>query len=522
VKKKPLSLLIVLMLCVICTVGITMAAVEETVTVTPTVTIPTILPTETETVMPVSAAVAVSTYTQTAQNINAGGASVYIGEQGLDLTNALNAARAAAVPETTSTQIGWWASAANIETTSPDVVVILTSATDFTVSPAFVGWYILTTTGHAAKDVAGNPVVVFNVKDPSLALKVWDYDNNADVTGGSVTQGERLGFAIETNMYSALDAKYRAPILNKTGVGVNNVGDGYMMIRVKDASATLTNLYSSDGLIKTLRYLNVSVQPYKWGNEFGNNYNWDTGSKVSASTDYVYPTGTYTVFAESWLNNMKSNYKNGGSTYTGKTVSETRTVTLVGALVASFTGSPTFGTAPLTVTFTDSSTGSPTSWIWDFGDVSSVNATQRNPVHTYVSNGTYTVSLTATNSAGSNTFTRSNYITVGSGQGQYIFTEQQNGATVYLNPTNTITLKLKDNPSTGYSWNLATTDGLQVTGNSFQSSDTTGRLNGAGGIHSWNMTVVQTGEQKISGIYSRSWEPVTGNENRFDMTIVVV
>ena len=151
-----------------------------------------------------------------------------------------------------------------------------------------------------------------------------------------------------------------------------------------------------------------------------------------------------------------------------------------------------------------------------------MNATQRNPVHTYVTAGTYTVSLNATNAAGSNTKTVANYITVGSGQGLYIFTEQQNGATVYLNPTNTITLKLKDNPSTGYSWNMATTDGLQVTGNSFQSSDTTGRLNGAGGIHFWDMTVVGTGEQKISGIYSRSWEPVTGNENRFDVTIIVV
>ncbi|MCX6698016.1 MAG: DUF3821 domain-containing protein, partial [Methanoregula sp.] len=66
-------------------------------------------------VMPVSAAnVAVSTYTQTALNVNAGGASVYIGEQGLNLAATMNAARAVAVPATTSTQIGWWASAAVI------------------------------------------------------------------------------------------------------------------------------------------------------------------------------------------------------------------------------------------------------------------------------------------------------------------------------------------------------------------------------------------------------------------------
>ena len=80
--------------------------------------------------------------------------------------------------------------------------------------------------------------------------------------------------------------------------------------------------------------------------------------------------------------------------------------------VAAFTGSPTSGTASLTVAFTDTSTGSPTSWLWNFGDSSSVNATVKSPVHTYASTGTYTVALTATNSAGSNTLTRTNYITV--------------------------------------------------------------------------------------------------------------
>ena len=82
--------------------------------------------------------------------------------------------------------------------------------------------------------------------------------------------------------------------------------------------------------------------------------------------------------------------------------------------VANFTGTPTSGTAPLTVTFTDTSTNTPKSWSWNFGDGSSVNSTQRNPVHTYATIGTYTVKLTATNSAGSNIFTRTNYITVNS------------------------------------------------------------------------------------------------------------
>jgi PKD repeat protein len=36
--------------------------------------------------------------------------------------------------------------------------------------------------------------------------------------------------------------------------------------------------------------------------------------------------------------------------------------------VASFSATSTAGTAPLTVVFTDSSTGSITAWTWDFGD----------------------------------------------------------------------------------------------------------------------------------------------------------
>ncbi|MDY0130219.1 MAG: PKD domain-containing protein [Methanosarcina vacuolata] len=60
-----------------------------------------------------------------------------------------------------------------------------------------------------------------------------------------------------------------------------------------------------------------------------------------------------------------------------------------------FSASPTSGNAPLKVAFTDNSTGSPTSWNWDFGD--GTNSTEENPVHTYNSSGQYTVSLTEKN-----------------------------------------------------------------------------------------------------------------------------
>ena len=72
------------------------------------------------------------------------------------------------------------------------------------------------------------------------------------------------------------------------------------------------------------------------------------------------------------------------------------------APTASFTATPTSGTAPLAVAFTDTSTGGPTSWAWAFGD--GATSTVQNPSHTYAA-GTFTASLTATNATGSSTST---------------------------------------------------------------------------------------------------------------------
>ncbi|WP_373838836.1 PKD domain-containing protein [Methanospirillum sp.] len=91
---------------------------------------------------------------------------------------------------------------------------------------------------------------------------------------------------------------------------------------------------------------------------------------------------------------------------------------------ADFTASPRSGTAPLTVQFTDLSTGGPTLWYWDFGDgiipadVSCSSETDchniANPIHTYRSDGTFTVTLTASNQFGaSDTKVKSGFITVG-------------------------------------------------------------------------------------------------------------
>ena len=76
-----------------------------------------------------------------------------------------------------------------------------------------------------------------------------------------------------------------------------------------------------------------------------------------------------------------------------------------------FTADGTTGVAPLTVSFSGSSTGAPSSWAWTFGDGASGEG--QNPTHTYEAPGTYTVALTATFEDGSNaSLTRADLITV--------------------------------------------------------------------------------------------------------------
>jgi len=49
---------------------------------------------------------------------------------------------------------------------------------------------------------------------PSLDIRIWDFNQNQDVTGKSVPQGERLGFRIDTNMYPATDRAYRTNVID--------------------------------------------------------------------------------------------------------------------------------------------------------------------------------------------------------------------------------------------------------------------------------------------------------------------
>lgn len=78
--------------------------------------------------------------------------------------------------------------------------------------------------------------------------------------------------------------------------------------------------------------------------------------------------------------------------------------------VADFSATPETGLSPLTVAFTDNSSGTISSWSWNFGDGNT--STAQNPTHDYASPGTYQVYLTVTGPAGEDTIGKKDYVAV--------------------------------------------------------------------------------------------------------------
>lgn len=132
--------------------------------------------------------------------------------------------------------------------------------------------------------------------------------------------------------------------------------------------------------------------PTSWAWTFGDGQN-----STSQNPTHLYATnGTYNVC-------LIATNAGGSSVQVCKQVVVTNAAV---APVAAFTWANTSGGL---VNFSDQSTNAPTSWAWTFGDTG--NSTSQSPSHVYTANGAYYVCLTATNSAGSNTFCDSVHVT---------------------------------------------------------------------------------------------------------------
>jgi PKD repeat protein len=245
---------------------------------------------------------------------------------------------------------------------------------------------------------SGPAPLVVNFTDQSTGTPTswaWDFEND-----GVVDSTEQN----PTHTYTTPGTYQVNLTASNTGGSANRLKGNYIQVTaignvnpVVDFSAD-----SRSGTAPlTVHFTDLTVtNPIAWAWDFENDGVVDSALQNPSHT-YTVP-GTYQVYL---------NVTNSSGT-AGRLKANFITVTEASAQapVAAFTASPTSGTAPLTVTFTDQSTGSPTAWSWNFGDGST--STVQNPVHLYSSIGTYTATLTATNGEGSDTEVKTDYIRV--------------------------------------------------------------------------------------------------------------
>jgi hypothetical protein len=252
------------------------------------------------------------------------GAVVFIGEEHLNFTP---------TGLQIGDNIGYWQPEADRSTTLPTKIVPINSLNDVAITAAEFGvpagtsnWYYINPSGYGGRYIG-------QVVDPYLDVAIWDATIASDVTGQKVPIGDDIRFDIMTNQWAALTTN-RTPVYN------TSTGDGFIDLKVMTPSGAILNaLYTNKAASHavTLTSINVSTQDYSWGryplDAAGNGlvgvptFNWSTFAMTG--NQFQYAPGTYRIWAESLLNNMKVSYLNGGgAAYTGKTVSQVRTVTL--------------------------------------------------------------------------------------------------------------------------------------------------------------------------------------------------
>jgi uncharacterized repeat protein (TIGR01451 family) len=138
-----------------------------------------------------------------------------------------------------------------------------------------------------------------------------------------------------------------------------------------------------------------------------------TPFSVSSGSPFSLGGGQTGYVAVAFSPSSNSGYTN-AVTFTSNGGNATNTVTGSGAfpLAASFSGTPTNGQPPLTVTFIDTSTGTITNRTFDFGDGGSTNTASTNVQHTFLAASTNNVTLTLRGPLGSASLTRTGYIVV--------------------------------------------------------------------------------------------------------------
>lgn len=103
-----------------------------------------------------------------------------------------------------------------------------------------------------------------------------------------------------------------------------------------------------------------------------------------------------------------------------------------------------------------------------------------------------------------------------------VVTEADNGTSISLKNGENFTLQLRENPSTGYAWEVNVTKGLSILSDEYTQDKAPGDQVGVSGNHTWIIEAVEQGSQQVNGTYKRSWENTTGTEENFTLAVEVI
>ena len=244
------------------------------------------------------------------------------------------------------------------------------------------------------------------VNGGSVTVNSVTYNNptnitlNLTVAGGAAT-GARTITVANPDSQSATSA---------TGILTISGAAGPAQLSVQPASLTFGLVAAGQSSNQQFRVINTGGQPLTGTatvNNAGSPFSITAGSSFnlsSAQTGLV--TVTFSPIAAGTFSNAIIFTSNGG----GSTNAVTGTSAVPPS--ADFSGDPTSGLVPLTVTFTNTSLGTITNCFWDFGDGATSNTLAASVLHTYSVTRTDTVTLVASGPLGANTNTRPNYIIV--------------------------------------------------------------------------------------------------------------
>ena len=235
----------------------------------------------------------------------------------------------------------------------------------------------------------------------------WNFGDGSIVTG--INQANPVHVYNTPGVYNVT-----LYALNSDGVGEKITKSSYITV-VETPVAHFTATPMSGPAPLFVQFTDTSDgDPYRWAWKFGDGQISDQKNPY-----FLYKNpGLYQV--------ELTVYNKAGSDTATKTID-----VLVSPPDAEFTANRTAGDSPLTVRFTDLSTGAPTTWSWKFGD--SGSSEEQNPVYVFSNPGTYGVQLTASNAAGTSTETKNGYIVVGQTiKADFNFTPSNEGQTAPL------------------------------------------------------------------------------------------